>query len=249
MGKRPRDITAPPETIPILEWYKEVHDTAFCILHPFVRVEPGFERLVQPDADLDVDPTREQLRAVSEPVSWEEVCQLLGLDDVGLLNLFLRGWIGLLREEPSDSRQAWEVLRRHGLLDPVFGEFSPYQLDSFVFSIAGLGYDKMIVGDEFGDEAIEYRPCDLICSESPFVNPAHPTLYTPDRSLLYASVVDAHFTILAGPRNVVERIVNDFRFEGFFCLPETKILWGGRFSRPGELHRPETETVSGTWNE
>lgn len=237
--KLPRAITAPPSSVPILTWYKGIHDTAFCILHPFTRVEPGYEALFGEDRDDDVDPTREDLKRHSRPVSWVDVCRLSGIKEIGQLNRLLLDWIGALgaHNEPG-VEELLSILELHHLLPPDEGDFSPHLLDDFLRSIADQGYEEVVVGDEFGAEETRWRIRELLLSRFPFVEPAHPTLYPVDESMLYAVHWDSFFTVLAGDPDRVQSIVRAYRLEGFFCDDTTEVFWGKGLSPTPSLWRP-----------
>lgn len=225
MDNDPR-ITVPSTNQEVLAWLAGAHEAAYCVLHPFMEVAPEHHGLFGPECEDG--PTRQQVAELARPVSWAKVVELVGWPGIERLNRVLLEWIVAIRpRHPEEVDHLREVLAEHGLVAPEEGDFPPTLRDSFVRSFADLGYEEVLVVDEFGKVAHRHSVSSLLEARWPFFGEAHPTLYSPDHRLLYGVHWDSYFTFLCGERRTVEAIVQCYGFEGFFFAPGVQVCWYG----------------------
>jgi hypothetical protein len=216
-------ITVPGRDVDVLSWFEGCFDSAFAVLHPFIRVEPRHRALFKYREHW---PTRDEFNRLAVPVPWREVSELLQLPRLSGLNELLLGSIGAIVGPSREViRQFAEALESHSLVAPDEGDFPPILLHDFFRSFADLGYTEIVVGDEFGKTAIQRPVTAWLSQEAPYVGEAHPTMYSLDRKVLYGVHWDSFFTFLCGPQHTVTQIVAQHSFEGFFFRPGDRVYW------------------------
>ena len=79
------------------------------------------------------------------------------------------------------------------------------------------------MADEFGTERKLTWIEDLI--EKDLV-PSHGCVFTHDHSLLITTHWDSHCSLLCSSKDIIEKILSVYNFEGFYCSPKTEVYWG-----------------------
>lgn len=197
----------------------------FLILHPFLWIDPeGAHEIDIQDAGF----SRRQLRDWVHPGTWQEIVTLLGLSDFAQLNRLLLMSIGAIKNtDPGTVENFRQQLEQRHLMMSDEGELPEILIDEYLRSIRTLGFEEVVVGDEFARHRTTHRIDALLGAEYPYLHEAHATLYPPDESLLYCSHWDSFYTFLCGSRERVDSIVSKFGFEGFWADEETRVYWLG----------------------
>ncbi len=208
---------------PLLEAFGGRFESAFVMLHPFVRVP---QRLSWKTAQSY--PEDPQIIAEGRKCAWDEVYTQTGLNSCAKLNQALLASIGSIGEELIDF-EARSLLQRYLESEPVWmpseGRFEPLlQMDILAaFEAAGCG--RLIFVPEFPDvdEVREFSVAELKNRATLF--PARGSLMPADASFLFTVDWDSFFTLFYGPREFVTEIARRGNLEGFFAYPKMEHFW------------------------
>ena len=210
----------------VLEYYAGTFEAVYILLHPFVRPVSIEKEKFRPGTY----PNRTTILRNCAPVSWAEVAERAELPSLAAVDIGLRAMILGLKAELSNREYADKVESLYdsdGILPPPEGLFSDLLHDSVMQSIQLLGYEWVWIGDEFCTERKLYRIDDLKDRD------AVPTrdrcnVFTPDKSLLWTTHWDSHFSFLCSSQRNLAAIQDACHFEGFFCSPSTEVYWSVR---------------------
>jgi hypothetical protein len=213
----------PAYEVPLLEAFDSRFESAFVILHPFVRVP---QQLAWKTVQLY--PADAQILAEGQKCTWEEVYKQTGLNSCAKLNQALLASIGSIIEDLADF-EGRKLLQQYLEAEPVWmpteGRFEPLlQMDLLAaFEAAGCG--KMIFVPEFPDvdERKEFSVQHLKNRGIPF--PSRGSLMPADASFLFTVDWDSFFTLFYGPREFVTEVARNRNLEGFFAYPKMEHFW------------------------
>ncbi|WP_256012244.1 DUF2711 family protein [Desertivirga xinjiangensis] len=194
----------------ILEFYRGYFDTVYIALSPFQQVTTGQTHL--------------------KYVSWEEVIRLTGFSDINQLDVALRSAIyGLndTRKNDYDANHLKAVCDANNLLIPGEGYFQDSIKDEMLLSLQEQGHHYMFVGDEHGLERKAVFIQDMIDGTATveLEYAGHENWYTTKHEILYTTHWDSFYTLLCSNRQTVDSILENHRFEGFYCDDKTTIYW------------------------
>jgi hypothetical protein len=211
----------------ILAYYAGTFESVYILFHPFIKpvsIEAEqFSPLAYPD--------RSSILKNCQPVSWAEVAKLAMLPSMAAVDVGLRTSIGGLKNEfvnQDYARQIDALFESHGIISPPEGFFSDLIHDTVLESIRDLGYQWVWVGDEFGTERKLYWIDDLKAESATATSKCHCNVFTPDKTLLWTTHWDSHFSFLCASKVNLLTIQQRMGFEGFFCTPETDVYWSVR---------------------
>lgn len=194
-------MTYPRYDVPFLESWDRRFEAVFVLLHPFVRSASR-----------------------SEAVTWREVASLSGVDTLGRVCRALLGMIGALKKQyvlPDDISRLARCAESHGLDFPSEGSFQSIHLAPFARLFEALGHSALICQPEF-----DHHPNhEIQTSELEEFGPYRGSLFDQKRDALVVVDWDSFFTLVAGPRNHLERWVEIERLEGFFAESKTEHDW------------------------
>ena len=105
---------------------------------------------------------------------------------------------------------------------PGEGVFNESLMNDMLKALISIGHEWVFVGDEFGHERKLQYIQDLIDSET---GDFYKNCYTSKNEVLYTTHWDSHFTILCSDKKTVEKILEKYPFEGFYCKPDTEVYW------------------------
>ena len=219
-------ITCPAEGDKILAHYRSYYESVFIIFHPFIKPKIGFEF----DHENDY-PDKKSIVENFDKVTWLEMVQECGFEDLNRLDIALRNWIGGLvakYQNQVEVDKLENVCKQFKIIEPGEGRFSDCLIDEMISSVKNLGYNKIIFGDEWGKKKealliadIEFKKEDFDSSIDFIPN----NMYTEDKKLLYSVHWDSHFTLLCSDLETLKSIVDKYQFEGFYANNETEIYW------------------------
>jgi len=210
----------------ILEYYAGTFEAVYILLHPFIRPVSIQKEQFKPATY----PSRSSIVKNCVSVSWEEVVKRAGLPSLAAVDIGLRTMILGLTPELSNQQFADKIASlgdSDDILPSPEGCFSDLLHDSVLKSIQALGYEWVWVGDEFCTERKLHWIDDLKDRD------AGPTrdrcnVFTPDKSLLWTTHWDSHFSFLCSSQHNLDAIQSACHFEGFFCTPATEVYWSVR---------------------
>jgi hypothetical protein len=208
---------------PLLEAYGSHFESAYKVLHPFVRV---------PD-ELSWSATRhypgdDQILALGARCPWSEVAALTGVGACARLNQALLASIGALDDYLCDypaRDKLQQFLQSSSVWMPVEGRFEPLLRAGLLHAFNEAGHDELIYVPESPErDPIQSLPIAALNDGTvPF--PSCGSLVAPDESFLFTVDWDSFFTLFYGPRQFVQQIVGRCNLEGFFAGPTTEHAW------------------------
>lgn len=213
----------PDYETPLLEAYDGRFESAFVILHPFIRVPAELAWKSVPNY-----PSDEHILAKGAKCRWAEVYAQTGLNSCAKLNQALLASIRSISEEMIDF-ETRNLLERYLESEPVWmpteGRFEPLLQMDLLAAFRAAGCGRLIHVPEFPDvdEVREIGVTELENRTAPF--PARGTLMPADASFLFTVDWDSFFTLFYGPRKFVTEIARRRNFEGFFAYPNMEHFW------------------------
>jgi len=209
-----------------LEYYSATFEAVLVVFHPFIKAlsirSEQFAPATYPD--------RSQIVSHCIPVSWAEVAPKAGLPSIASVDIGLRTRIRGLKAEFSNEEFANKIdrlIQSDQILPPPEGTFSDLLHDKMLQSIQDLGYEWVWVGDELGTKRRLHWIEDLKLPGAK-ATAGHCNVFVPDKSILWTTHWDSHFSFLCSSKRKLDTIQKANRFEGFFCTPLTEVYWSVR---------------------
>ncbi len=208
---------------PLLEAYGGRFESAFVILHPFVRVPQHLSW----KAVLSY-PDDEQILTHGAKCNWSEVYTQTNLNSCAKLNHALLSSIGSIAEELTDFEARSRLisyLELESVWMPTEGRFEPLLQMDLLAAFESAGSDKLIFVPEF-PEVDEVRAVDVAQLKNrdvPF--PTRGSLMPANTSFLFTVDWDSIFTVFYGPRQFVTDVARQRNLEGFFAYPKMEHFW------------------------
>jgi len=218
----PEKFASCPYDGKILPFYEGQFESVYVLLHPFFKpIKLDIERFCPSEW-----PEKHEIIDGCDPVSWNEVLNLTGLQSLSDIDIGLRTSIGGLNKELSNEEIADKLnvlTEERNIIHPSEGNLSSLLENRIYKAIKNLGYKWLWVGDEFGTERKLHLIDDLIEKDE---IPAHGCVFLQDHSLLVATHWDSHCSFLCSSKKIIEKILVLDKFEGFYCTPNTEVYWG-----------------------
>lgn len=207
----------------LAEAFEGRFESAFIVLHPFIRVpeELSWRR-------TRAYPTDEQIAAAGEKCRWSEVAEEIGLDSCARMNQALLTAIGAIPGELADpaGRDALQrFLKKEPVWMPTEGRFEPLLRQDFVQVFLKHGAKEAIFVPEFpnSEPVVRLPVAGLRDGSIPF--PTCGTLIAADGSFLFTVDWESFFTLFYGSRAFVSAVTSELRLEGFFATANTEQAW------------------------
>ena len=213
----------PAYETPLLEAYGGLFESAFVVLHPFIRVPAALSWKASPHYPED-----SQIVAQGTKCRWAEVYSQTGLSSCAMLNQSLLASIGSIAEEHTDF-EARHMLQHYLESEPVWmpteGRFEPLLQSDLLAAFQAAGCGRLVHVPEFPDvdEVREYNSGEL--KDQSIAFPARGTLLPADASFLFTVDWDSFFTLFYGPRDFVTDVARHRNIEGFFAYPNMEHFW------------------------
>jgi Protein of unknown function (DUF2711) len=217
------NFTYPTYGVPLVEAYGGRFESAFILLHPFVRVPQQMSWDVTRQY-----PNDEQILAKASKYPWAQVASQTGLTSCARINQALLTSIGSLADHLADpqGRDALQsFLENRPVWIPTEGRFEPLLQSDILQIFAQAGSDELLFVPEFpqSDPVVRLPARRLRIGEIPFPNCG--TLLAPDASFLFTVDWDSFFTLFYGSRAFIARAAQSLNLEGFFATPNTDHAW------------------------
>lgn len=166
-------------------------------------------------------------------VGWRTICQRADFANHCELDQALRTSIGGLRQDLADAAKSDRLASycsQHRIFPPNEGRFEPLMQTSLATLFRRAGNNRLIVGDEFGDDE---RLVDISLLEqgdlwdgmAELPQYGVKRLIAPDRSLLAWVHWDSFYTLILGKAEVLKDLKIATLFEGFWCSDKTQSYW------------------------
>nr|WP_299823177.1 DUF2711 family protein [uncultured Jannaschia sp.] len=200
----------------ILDTYSKHFLSVWVVLSPFLRPQAlPFERF-RPATY----PTRNEILADCEPVTWAEVLDAGGFKTLSDIDVALRSYIhGLTQPNQSLKDQLIKMIEVQKLIPPDEGSFAPHNERKFLLRLKELGHSHVLVSDEFGDQTKRKAIDEMLAEDSV---PPHGVISTEDGSILVGSHWDSCCSFLC----TKERDDRFGELEKFLCSKMTEVYWG-----------------------
>lgn len=200
----------------ILTAYADHFSTVWVVLSPFLRPRALPLKLFYPATY----PTRNEILADCEPVSWSEVLRVSRFQSLGEVDVALRSYFhGLIRPNKHLVQVLEQTINEHGLIPPNEGDLAPHNERKFLLRLKELGHQYLLVSDEFGQKTSR-ESVDFLLAED--ILPSHAVISTEDGSILIGSHWDSCCSFLCTKK----RTDGFEELEKFKCTEETEVYWG-----------------------
>jgi hypothetical protein len=191
---------------PVMEWASPRFEAVFVLLHPFIKVPTELQPLIEPshrwlavsDAKAPVisDPSHVTWKEVQVAVSFPDLPHLLANINANAIGFY----DGVVTEHSQEQLLAY--LRARHLLAPETHYLPSTLKPQIRQSLDGYG----IGAPKWGGNTIE---------ESPYER----------ENLLYATPYECPYSFICSSKTVLETIVQEFAFDGFFADSTTLFDW------------------------
>lgn len=206
---------------PIKTYYEGVFETIFIVFHPFL-IPIDEPTAIDRYADMDKNEVEQQFQAIT----WEEIRQKLGFQDVSRIDQALRTMIGALKPHAEDregANQIIEYCEREHILPPSEGELSSLLENQVLRVLLEMGEGWIWSGDEFCMERHLIHLRETLAADT--WGTQHRTFFGYNHEWLVVPPWDSHFTMFCGSHAWVEQVVERCGLEGFYCDDDTTINW------------------------
>ena len=198
-------------------------ESAFVVLHPFVRVPEELAWSVTRQYPAD-----EQIFARGKKCRWAEAARAASIRNCAAMSQALLTAIGSIEEclrDPAGAAALTKLLQTSPVWMPTEGRFEPLLQADLLAAFAQAGHTELIHVPEFpeNDPVTTIQLASLAKHEKKF--PERGTLLAPDGKFLFTVDWDSFFTLFYGPRAFVEAVVKERELEGFFAEKETEHFW------------------------
>lgn len=217
------NFTYPTYGVPLVEAYDGRFESAFILLHPFVRVPQNMSWHITRHYPED-----EQIIAQGKKYPWAEVSAQTGLTSCARINQALLTSIGSLADHLADAHASdtlQSFLENEPVWMPTEGRFEPLLQSDILQIFSQAEVDELIFVPEFpqAEPVVRLSVSGIRTGEIPF--PKCGTLLAPDVSFLFTVDWDSFFTLFYGPRTFIARAAQSLNLEGFFATPNTDHAW------------------------
>ena len=161
-------------------------------------------------------------------VPWSEIIEEAAFKDEAELAEALAA--GILAIEKTPERQLLIdrlqiILDKHeGLLPPAEGEMSQELFIRVLDVLEKIGYQYLCVDDEFQIAETVILPMARLKKGGDAIPPSA-SFSNLDNDFLIVTHWDSHYSFICGKKDVVEKIVDKGKFEGFYCDDHTVLHW------------------------
>ena len=205
----------------IKTYYEGVFESVFIMFHPFL-IPIDEPAVINRYIDMNKNEVEQQFRAIT----WEEMRQKLGFQDVSRIDRALRTMIGALKPHAEDregAKQIIEYCERENILPPSEGALSDLLENQVLRVLLEMGEGWIWSGDEFCMERHLIHLRDTLAADTWGIQ--HRTFFGYQHEWLIVPPWDSHFTLFCGSRAWVENVVDRCELEGFYCDDDTTINW------------------------
>ncbi len=217
------EFVYPRHAGPLAEAYGGRFESAFIVLHPFVRVPKSLSWNV-----TQAYPDDAQIASVGVKCAWSEVAAKAGINCCARMNQALLTSIGSLADpvaDPAGRDGLQRFLETNPVWMPVEGRFEPLLQRDVLQIFATSGIEELVFVPEFpqSDPVVRLAVGGLADGTIPF--PGCGTLLAPDASFLFTVDWDSFFTLFYGWRSFIADAARKLNLEGFFATANTDHAW------------------------
>ena len=203
----------------IFSWSRPRFESVFVLLHPFIRVPQELWQFLETDCrslvvvDLDNNPYDRLLSSNAEHLPWKHFMNKLAISSystfVDIVQAYEVGAFALKSAQAEQLPRLEKLLQDEKVLSPATHCLPPTLKPKIRASL-----------DKFGHGAPRW-------SSSPFEKD----------NILYATPYECAYSFICGARDLLQELVAECQFEGFFADSDTKFDWtDGANHQPGSAH-------------
>jgi Protein of unknown function (DUF2711) len=209
--------------VPLMEAYGGRFESAFVVLHPFVRVPASLSWKA-----TNQYPSDAQIAELGTKCAWSDVATQVGITSCARINQALLTSIGSLADPMADTEgrnKLQSFLENNQIWMPVEGRFEPLLRPDFLQIFSASGIEELVFVPEFpqSEPVVRLAVEGLADGTIPF--PTCGTLLAPDGSFLFTVDWDSFFTIFYGQRSFIAEAAERLKIEGFFASANTDHAW------------------------
>ena len=217
------DFVYPPYGMSLAEAYGGRFESAFVVLHPFIRMPEQMAWKITRQY-----PDDRQITAIGTRYRWADVGIETALSSCARINQALLTSTGALKGDmayPYGSDVLRHYLESGAVWMPSEGRFEPLLQQDFVRVFEAAAMEELVFVPEFADAqpVVRLSIAELQDGSIPF--PVCGTLLAPDASFLFTVDWDSFFTLFYGSRAFIEEVTRSLRVEGFFATGNTEHAW------------------------
>ncbi|MGL1890845.1 MAG: DUF2711 domain-containing protein [Spirochaetaceae bacterium] len=206
----------------IVDYYSSNFESVYVLLHPFVKPVKINSDCFYPETW----PDKFEIIKNCEPIPWSKILHLGNFNNISEIDIALRTSIhGIKKKFRSDilENKLDNLLEEYDLIQPPEGDIPPLLENRLYNSIEKLGYTHLWIGDEFSTERTLYSIDKLKLND---LIPGHGNIFTNDEKLLVSTHWDSHCSFLCSSKDIIEKIIEENNYEGFYCSSNTQVYWG-----------------------
>ena len=187
-------------------------------------------------------PSYTEIISNCSPIKWEQILSISNFKnineiDIALLTEVLVSSVKLenrklavvltLPEEFENKKlndELTQICKKHGFICPTEGEISPFIQNTLFTAIKELGFENMIITNQFGDDRSERSIKDIISKD---LIPSCGNIFDENHDILITTPWERedYFSLLCSSKNNIKKILEITDLEGFYCDETTKISW------------------------
>lgn len=210
--------------IPLKNFFKDFFHEVFIIFPPFLRFNN--ENLIDELPEV----ISKSLYLNAQKINWKKLMRLYDLKDCQDVQKLLNYRIGKRVENNLKYESILKRLNDDNILCQIEGSF-PVELENeFLESFIFLNYREAYFNTQFGENETNLKVDNLISEKDSIEDlvSIYPvtSIYSKDLSIGYFVNWDHHCTLLCGKnKQLITKVINKFKFEGFFCNEFTTLRW------------------------
>lgn len=222
--KEYRIVTSPYYNEKVFDYWGGCYEAVYILFKPFYQFKPDSKwnrnRLFNASNCWEIWP--DIIEAETYPVNWKQVKEGAGFADYKELAEALT----IKFDKTEGSIKLNKYVESHEILYPDEDNFVNFLVDDILHSFRFLGYEELLIGPEFPDDNMPFNkilryktdtdPSDLLYSKN---------IYAPDNKILFTTAFDYHHGFICSDRETIEKLIDKFQFEGFFCSQDTTTWW------------------------
>ncbi|MEO0469778.1 MAG: DUF2711 family protein [Bacteroidota bacterium] len=230
-----RLVSAPNQNVRLMDYWGDCFEAVFILFKPFFKLKSGSH--LHPQKWLSTHSGNLLQEALLRRKRFDQMilheCRRLSWEEVRSLGHFasyeaVADSLMVRPDHPEHADRMADICRRHQIFYPYEDEFSPYQLSEILHAIWAQGYRKIWLGSDLPEQVspiLMQLQADRLDRHFFQTRIAVRSIYPEDHQLLFTNGWDQHETFVCGPREILEEMIDNGGWEGFFADESTMSWW------------------------